>query len=298
MSEMRGKILLIALLAAALLLSGCTQPTGCTEEAKVCPDGSTVGRNPALNCEFDPCPEAECIGEGETIPLIAEPPECCAGLTLILPKAADIIGISGYCTVNCGNQACDEIESKYNCPEDCGGLESCGDDICQEVTCTAIGCPIAENPGNCPEDCEVPVEHCYSYTRDNEIVVKCATCGDGICEPYEECTSSDVMCETPTNCIATDDCGGLYCPEDCEEVGDCGNGTCDADESPGNCPEDCGYPLGDCLGDGERYTADEGSDECEQCCSEECYRLPISCWVDEEGEGHCSPNHQCGTQED
>jgi hypothetical protein len=28
----------------------------CTEEAKVCPDGSIVGRNPNLNCEFNPCP--------------------------------------------------------------------------------------------------------------------------------------------------------------------------------------------------------------------------------------------------
>jgi hypothetical protein len=28
----------------------------CTEEAKICPDGSTVGRTGA-NCEFSPCPE-------------------------------------------------------------------------------------------------------------------------------------------------------------------------------------------------------------------------------------------------
>ena len=29
---------------------------GCTLEAKICPDGSAVGRNPNKNCEFDPCP--------------------------------------------------------------------------------------------------------------------------------------------------------------------------------------------------------------------------------------------------
>lgn len=29
----------------------------CTEEAKLCPDGKTsVGRNAANNCAFDPCP--------------------------------------------------------------------------------------------------------------------------------------------------------------------------------------------------------------------------------------------------
>ena len=32
-------------------------PQGCTEEAKICPDGSSVGRNPDLNCRFDPCPD-------------------------------------------------------------------------------------------------------------------------------------------------------------------------------------------------------------------------------------------------
>ena len=31
-------------------------PRGCTEEAKICPDGSAVGRT-GLNCEFAPCPE-------------------------------------------------------------------------------------------------------------------------------------------------------------------------------------------------------------------------------------------------
>jgi len=31
----------------------------CTEEAKVCPDGTTVSRNLALGCEFDDCPEAD-----------------------------------------------------------------------------------------------------------------------------------------------------------------------------------------------------------------------------------------------
>ncbi|GAA4822814.1 hypothetical protein GCM10011365_21250 [Marinicella pacifica] len=32
-------------------------PGACTKDAKVCEDGQTVSRNPALNCAFDPCPE-------------------------------------------------------------------------------------------------------------------------------------------------------------------------------------------------------------------------------------------------
>lgn len=38
--------------------SGVTFPgvTACPEDAKICPDGSAVGRS-GSNCEFDPCPE-------------------------------------------------------------------------------------------------------------------------------------------------------------------------------------------------------------------------------------------------
>lgn len=30
----------------------------------------------------------------------------------------------------------------------------CGDGICQEVVCMAIGCPCPETPGTCSEDCK------------------------------------------------------------------------------------------------------------------------------------------------
>ena len=33
-----------------------TTPTACTLEAKICPDGSSVGRS-GPNCEFAPCPQ-------------------------------------------------------------------------------------------------------------------------------------------------------------------------------------------------------------------------------------------------
>ncbi|MFH1234578.1 MAG: hypothetical protein V1493_03110 [Candidatus Diapherotrites archaeon] len=43
-------------------------PVGCTAEAKICSDGSAVGRNPALNCEFDPCPGESCTEEAKICP--------------------------------------------------------------------------------------------------------------------------------------------------------------------------------------------------------------------------------------
>jgi hypothetical protein len=52
---MRFAILLAA--AALVLLAGCinTQPQACTADAKICPDGSAVGRVPP-SCEFASCP--------------------------------------------------------------------------------------------------------------------------------------------------------------------------------------------------------------------------------------------------
>lgn len=65
-----NRILFMALLGA-MLVFGCVQPTppaqgtatpsptpvACTMEAKLCPDGSVVGRT-GPNCEFAPCPKA------------------------------------------------------------------------------------------------------------------------------------------------------------------------------------------------------------------------------------------------
>jgi hypothetical protein len=41
-----------------ILLGACAKENTvvCTMEAKACPDGSYVGRDPAKNCEFKRCP--------------------------------------------------------------------------------------------------------------------------------------------------------------------------------------------------------------------------------------------------
>jgi len=54
---MKKLALIIALLACVIALSSCAlHPVACTMEAKICPDGSAVGRT-GPNCEFTPCPE-------------------------------------------------------------------------------------------------------------------------------------------------------------------------------------------------------------------------------------------------
>lgn len=40
-----------------IFILGCTNQIACTEDARLCPDGSGVGRDPNNNCEFFPCPD-------------------------------------------------------------------------------------------------------------------------------------------------------------------------------------------------------------------------------------------------
>ena len=82
-----------------------------------CGDGECGIEENICNCPED-CPP--CVGEGGTIPVIPNPPECCEGLDLIPPKEPGIVGIMGICTAKCGNGICDrDTESNYNCPSDC-----------------------------------------------------------------------------------------------------------------------------------------------------------------------------------
>ncbi|MCX6766090.1 MAG: hypothetical protein NT136_03990 [Candidatus Moranbacteria bacterium] len=71
----------------------------CTQEAKICSDGTSVGRT-GPNCEFAPCPsETNCAKEGESIGAVYPGvvlKECCDGLTPIIPK--NIVGTQGICT--------------------------------------------------------------------------------------------------------------------------------------------------------------------------------------------------------
>ena len=55
---MENKIIMAAIFVAALgivILLPLNKPAACTQEAKLCPDGSAVGRS-GPNCEFDSCP--------------------------------------------------------------------------------------------------------------------------------------------------------------------------------------------------------------------------------------------------
>jgi hypothetical protein len=80
-------------------------------------------------------------------------------------------------------------------------------------------------------------------------------CGDGQCQPEEDCTN---------------------CPDDCGACPDlCGDGTCQLSEDCNSCPADCGP----CYWCGDNYC--DPNEDC-QSCPEDCGQCPILC-----GDGNC-----------
>jgi hypothetical protein len=107
----------------------------CSQESKICPDGTTVGRT-APNCEFSACPQKNCIKEGENGPSAGInpesaknlPTECCEGLKSIQYAGLFdencgrrmIVGAPSITCAKCGDGKCANGETKCNCPADCG----------------------------------------------------------------------------------------------------------------------------------------------------------------------------------
>ena len=72
-----------------------------------------------VSAQTDKIERDDCFGEGQTVPMqIKGTMDCCPGLKLIPPPSDYYVLVKGICT-NCGNNHCDEAETRYNCPEDC-----------------------------------------------------------------------------------------------------------------------------------------------------------------------------------
>lgn len=120
------KILFVLILLSIILISGCDEkPTACTEEAKLCPDGSAVGRT-GPDCEFAPCPETEEQEPEETkaecsINTDCVPAACCHAKECVpRSQAPNCKGM--MCTMECAPGTID-----------CGGSCQCINNECKAV---------------------------------------------------------------------------------------------------------------------------------------------------------------------
>ncbi|MBU0731480.1 hypothetical protein KKC88_01200 [Patescibacteria group bacterium] len=60
------------------------------------------------------------------------------------------------CMTDSGRSFTNEKQAPVIPPENPEGKsceDLCGDGVCQEIVCMAIGCPCPETPENCPADC-------------------------------------------------------------------------------------------------------------------------------------------------
>ena len=139
----------------------------------------------------------------------------------------------------CGDDECGDGEDCASCPDDCGECGDCGNGDCGDD----------ENCGMCPADCGSCEGDC------------CVANGSPGCEDPEitlcACELDDYCCDVDWDGLCAG-AAGTDCGADCKE-GECGDDTCDANESCESCPEDCGE-CPEC-GDG---VCDDGED-CDAC---------------------------------
>src|SRR4030042_3558703 len=227
----------------------------CTADAKLCPDGSYVGRVPP-SCNFETCQGCELLWWFDSSNRVCAQKEFC--------------GMYMY-------QGLQTFETEEGCKAALGechasGTSCCRGDVCAQSTVAVCTSGVAPKFYGCSDDC-TPIWKCEE-----------AVCGNGICEAgeAEECPAC-YYSEPP--CLAP--CTAGTCPEDCEKqeciaegqslgavvpsnsnvccagltevsamssVGEkwepmlgnrgyctnCGNGVCKGPENACNCPKDCG----------------------------------------------------------
>lgn len=94
--------------------------------------------------------------------------------------------------------------------------DMCGDGVCQEIVCMAVGCPCPETPETCPQDCAKPTEP--ECMQDSECV-HIPSC----CHPQStECIPKSKVEKYP-------DCEGIVCTLECRQCTECvcKNGKCE-----------------------------------------------------------------------
>ena len=64
------------------------------------------------------------------------------------------LGTKGFCMFNDGSECNQWDYFNKNCyPGEVFCKNRCGDGVCQDIVCEAIGCPCSETRLSCPEDC-------------------------------------------------------------------------------------------------------------------------------------------------
>ena len=252
----------------------------------------------------------------------------------------DYVTVNGISPGVCGDGTCDPGEDPCNCSQDCGTPPStetsCSDGIdddcdgyvdCDDIDCAGDAacqcgngiCDPGEDYCSCPTDCGAPPAEICDNGLDDDCDgdidcddadcfgdPACPSCGDGTCNPGEDCHTcpSDCIGQTggrPSSryCCGDGVCEGaedaINCEVDCGAGPVCGDGTCDPGEDECNCSQDCGTPPAEICGNG----IDDDCDGYSDCDDVDCFGDP-SCptcgdGTCDPGEDQCNCSQDCGT---
>ncbi|MBS3148512.1 hypothetical protein J4219_06500 [Candidatus Woesearchaeota archaeon] len=197
---------------------GWNEPVACTEEAKICPDGSSVERTDP-NCEFASCPESTDLSSAHWLcedGSWKQNPEQCFENSCLDKSDCQILGVSGVC----GPYKVAAPKTVHKAP------------VFYEQKCGA-------------EQCSVLMASCIDPLQ--QPVMRNVDCMQGRCvaqmdPPQKECDTA-VDCAPSTCCHATT-CGPLFAKPSCEGV------MCTMNCAPGtlDCGGSCGCVEGRCVG--------------------------------------------------
>lgn len=149
-------LILVVVIISLAMLTRVPQPKACTLEAKICPDGSAVGRIPP-NCDFAPCPSVSCkcpdgyIQEGDvcnpkcyySIPKCLMPSFLCNNTIASTSCVTDSDCVGAECChpISCINRAYKESCTGIACSMICQGPLDCGAGVCGCVNHTCVVIP-------------------------------------------------------------------------------------------------------------------------------------------------------------
>ena len=158
---MRVIFFIIVVLSSILLFAtGCAKLQGdekaCTDEAKMCPDGSYVGRS-GPNCEFAACPDAgKCNYQDESINWVNKDPEACK-----LVKFMCVPGTEPFFNeCGCGCETTDGKKAPVYCTDEERNVNECTDIgrvVCAWFDPAKVQCidyPCANTVGNPCSACQ------------------------------------------------------------------------------------------------------------------------------------------------
>ena len=201
-----GNVLVAGILLATLFLAGCLRtesgPKACALDAKICPDGTAVGRM-GPDCEFAPCPNASVAQPN--VPNASQANQSVACGYCQYPENGSCVSYQCCADADCGaNSSCSGHRCtlrqgcRYGNPP-CGENEECANNACALRKGCAYGNPPCPANASCSNNACVLKSGCQYGNPSCGANYDCI--GNG-CVLKPGCAYGNPGCDADHDCIA------------------------------------------------------------------------------------------------